>query len=260
MVPVIDGPLVFSAAGRAHTGSYTDPMDDEVSAPGQARAGAAFAERRRELAITQRELARMSIITASSLIAFEKGRAWPRERTRATLEQLVHWPAGTLATIRAGGPIPGTRPPAADASTDAPLIVEAVQVALATIDVAIAGLPADDHPKFGDRVRAVLADLRRLETITTRAVRGSQSAPEAFKSLGAVRARYDDLMTRAAHVPGATLGQRLYVTRRAARLTAPEIALALGAPTELVTAVESEAELPEGAEERIEALIADLTS
>jgi transcriptional regulator with XRE-family HTH domain len=235
-------------------------MDDEVSASGQARAGAAFARRRQDLSITQRELARMGVITASSLIAFEKGRTWPRERTRATLEELAHWPPGTLATIRAGGPIPGARQPHPAPSADASLIVEAVQVAMATIDVAIGGLPHDDHLKFGDHVFAVLADLRRLETITTRAVRSSQSAPEVFKALGAVRARYDDLMTRAAQAPSATLGQRLYVTRRAARLTAPEIALALGAPTELVTAAESEAVLPDGGGERIEALIAELTS
>ena len=64
----------------------------------------------RSIENTNRELARMGIITASSLIAFEKGRTWPRERTRATLEELAHWPAGTLATIRAGGPIPGWVP------------------------------------------------------------------------------------------------------------------------------------------------------
>jgi transcriptional regulator with XRE-family HTH domain len=259
-VLVIDEPLVFSPRRLRPAPGYTVAMDDDVSAPGQARAGAAFADRRQELGITQRELARMSIITASSLIAFEKGRTWPRERTRATLEELAHWPAGTLATIRAGGPIPGASRPNPVPSADAPLIVEAVQVAMATIDVAIGGLPDDDHPKFGDHVFAVLTDLRRLETIATRAVRGSQSAPEVFKALGIVRGRYDELMTRAARAPSATLGQRLYVTRRAVRLTAPEIALALGAPTELVTAAESESVLPEGAQERIEALIAELTS
>jgi DNA-binding transcriptional regulator YiaG len=258
-VLVIDEPLVFGYRRLGHRAGYTAPMDDAVPAPGQARAGAAFAARRQELGITQRELGRMGIITASSLIAFEKGRAWPRERMRATLEELAHWPAGTLAAIRAGGPVPGTRQPAPTPSGDAPLIVEAVQVAMATIDVAIGNLPADDHPKFGEHARAVLTDLRRLETITTRAVRGSQAAPEVFKTLGAVRRQYDDLMTRAAGTPSATLGQRLYVTRRAARLTAPEAALALGAPTELVSAAESEHPLPEGAAERIEALIADLT-
>jgi DNA-binding transcriptional regulator YiaG len=253
-------PLVFDGSSARPSGRYTGRMDDEASAPGQTRAGSAFAIRRQELGITQRELARTGIITASSLIAFEKGRTWPRERTRATLEELAHWPPGTLATIRAGGPIPGTRANVATPSADGPLIVEAVQVAMARIDVAITGLPADDHPKFGDYARAVLADLRRLETITTRAARSSQADPAVFKALGAVRARYDDLMTRAARAPGATLGQRLYEARRAARLTAPEIALALGAPTELVTAAESESELPDGSAERIEAMIAELRS
>lgn len=257
---LLDEPPVFTWRGHPRAGGYTVAMDDEPSAPGQARAGAAFATRRRELGITQRELARLGIITASSLIAFEKGRAWPRERTRATLEELAHWPAGTLAAIKAGGPIPGTHSAPPEHSDDAPLIVEAVQVAMATVDVAIQNLPAEDHPRFGAHALAVLADLRRLEAITTRAVRGSQSAPEVFKALGVVRDRYDDLMTRAARTPSATLGQRLYATRRAARLTAPEVALALGAPTELVTAAESEAPLPEGAEHRIEALIAELSS
>ena len=69
---------------------------------GIARAGAAVAARRRELGISQRELARQKIITAPALITFEKGRSWPRERTRHTLEQLLQWPAGTIARIRAG--------------------------------------------------------------------------------------------------------------------------------------------------------------
>jgi DNA-binding transcriptional regulator YiaG len=234
-------------------------MDDDASAPGAVRAGAAFATRRQELGITQRELAKMGIISASSLIAFEKGRTWPRERTRATFEEIARWPAGTLATIRAGGPIPGALAPPSARQTDASLIVEAVDVAMATVNVAITRLPADDHPRFATQARAVLADLRRLETITARAVRSSQAAPAVFKSLGEVRRRYDDLMTRAASAPGATLGQRLYVTRRDAHLTAAEVALALGAPTELIAAVESDAPPPEGAAEQINALIEELT-
>jgi transcriptional regulator with XRE-family HTH domain len=234
-------------------------MDDDASAPGAVRAGAAFASRRQQLGITQRELARMGILTASSLIAFEKGRTWPRERTRATLEEIARWPAGTLATIKAGGTIPGAPAPPSGDQSDAPLIVEAVEVAMATVNVAISSLPADDHPRFAAQIRAVLADLRRLEAITARAVRGSQAAPAVFRSLGEVRRRYDELMARAASAPGATLGQRLYVTRREAHITAPEVALALGAPTELVAAVESEAPPPEGTEERINALIDALT-
>ena len=56
-----------------------EPGDD----PGMVRAGAAAAARRRELNVSQRSLAADGVINAGALIAFEKGRSWPRERTRA---------------------------------------------------------------------------------------------------------------------------------------------------------------------------------
>jgi transcriptional regulator with XRE-family HTH domain len=235
-------------------------MHDDAPAPGSARAGAAFAVRRQELAITQRELARKGIITASSLIAFEKGRSWPRERTRATLEEIVRWPAGTLAGIAAGGDIPRSADTGPSETSDAPLIVGAVDVAMSSVNAAIANLPADDHPKFAEYAQAVLADLRRLETITARAVRTSQGSAAVIKSLGAVRRRYDELMTRAVAAPGATLGQRLYIARRRANLTAAEAAAALGAPADLVVAVESETPPPGDTQSRIEELIAELNT
>ena len=236
-------------------------MLDDASAPGTARAGAAFARRRQELGISQRGLASKGVITASSLIAFEKGRSWPRERTRAMLEELVQWPAGTLAGIRAGGEVPGAisgrRPPT---SADAPLIVGAVDIALSTVTAAIANLPADDHPKFAEYAQAVLADLRRLEAITARAVRTSQGSPGVIKALAAVRRRYDELMSRAAATPEATLGQRLYTARRRANLTAAEAAAALGAPVDLIVAVEGETAPPGDMRARIEELIAELNA
>ncbi|HEX7827811.1 MAG TPA: transcriptional regulator, partial [Mycobacterium sp.] len=60
------------------------------------RAGAAAAARRRELDISQRSLAADGIINAGALISFEKGRSWPRERTRLRLEEVLHWPPGTI--------------------------------------------------------------------------------------------------------------------------------------------------------------------
>lgn len=78
--------------------------------PGVVRAGAAAAARRRELDISQRSLAADGIINAGALIAFEKGRSWPRERTRAKLEEVLQWPAGTIARIRRGEPTEPTRP------------------------------------------------------------------------------------------------------------------------------------------------------
>jgi transcriptional regulator with XRE-family HTH domain len=235
-------------------------MQDEVAAPGIARAGAAFADRRQELGFSQRELAKKGLLTASSLIAFEKGRSWPRERTRAVLEEVVHWPAGTLAGIRAGGEIPTATPSASPAPSDAPLIVDAVNVAMSSVDAAVANLPSHDHPKFAEYAQAVLADLRRLEAVTARAVRTSQGSAAIIKSLAAVRRRYDELMTRAAAAPGATLGQRLYTARRRANLTAAEAAAALGAPADLVIAVESETPPPGDTQSRIEELIAELST
>ncbi|WP_110319434.1 XRE family transcriptional regulator [Mycolicibacterium moriokaense] len=235
-------------------------MLDDASAPGTSRAGAAFARRRQELGISQRGLASKGIITASSLIAFEKGRSWPRERTRATLEELVQWPAGTLAAVRAGSEIPGSTTSPAVEEPDAPLIIGAVDVALSTVNAAIANLPSDAHPKFAVYVQAILSDLRRLEAITAQALRSSQGSPGVIKSLSAVRRGYDELMSRAAATPEATLGQRLYTARRRANLTAAEAAAALGSSVDLIIAVEGETSPPADMQTRIEELISELNA
>lgn len=236
-------------------------MAEAAADPGVARAGAAFAARRKELRIQQRKLADQKIITASSLIAFEKGRSWPRERTRAVLEELVNWPAGTLAKIRAGAPIPGAehRPRPNTRSKDAAEIAEAVTVAIGTIDVVISQLPNDTDPAFPGRVTAALADLRKLEQITARAVRGGETDSDIIKALSAVRRRYDELAHRVALLPQATLGQRLYVARRRANLSVGETAAALGAAPELVLAVEGEiADVDDETTSQIEKLIDEL--
>ena len=121
-------------------------MEPEAGDPGIARAGAAVAARRRELDIKQRNLAKFKIINAGALIAFEKGRSWPRERTRAKLEEVLQWPAGTIATIRYGGQVPGAVPePPADAGT-ASLIAGTVEVAMKTFGAAVESLPATTIP------------------------------------------------------------------------------------------------------------------
>jgi transcriptional regulator with XRE-family HTH domain len=235
-------------------------MADEDADAGIARAGAAFADRRRELRIAQRELARLKVISGSSLIDFEKGRTWPRERTRATLEDIVRWPAGTIAAIRNGAPIPGVEPAPKPDDTEAPLIVSAVEVAMNTFTAAIANLPDDSDPRFPSYVSVLLADLRRLEVVAARAVRTSRGSPEVLKALSAIRRRYDDLMQRAAAAPGATVGQRLYAARRRTNLTAADAAAALGVPTELIAAVETGESADPSSEEWINALIAELNA
>jgi transcriptional regulator with XRE-family HTH domain len=177
-------------------------MREEAPEPGIARAGAAFAQRRRELGVTQRELAKKGLITASSLIAFEKGRSWPRERTRAMLEEIVRWPSGTLAGIKVGGDIPGGAAPTSTDAPDTALITDAVDVAMSTVNAAIGNLPSDHHPKFAEHAQAILADLRRLEAVTARAVRTSHGSSAVIKTLAAVRRRYDELAVRAAGAPG----------------------------------------------------------
>lgn len=214
-------------------------MEEDAGDPGIARAGAAVAARRRELDIKQRNLAKYKIINAGALIAFEKGRSWPRERTREKLEEILQWPAGTIATIRYGGPVPGAVPePHADDGT-ASLIAGTVEVAMTTLGAAIESLPPADDQEFSARASVILADLRKLEAVVARAAQRSRGTADVVLALRTVRGRYDDLMFRAATAPGATLGQRLYAARRRANLSATETANAAGLPVELVDAVEA---------------------
>jgi transcriptional regulator with XRE-family HTH domain len=235
-------------------------MHDDADAVGVARAGAAFAARREELRISQRQLATMKIIGAPNLIAFEKGRSWPRERTLAKLEQVVEWPPGTLARVRAGGEVnvsaaTETRPPESDAAA---VVTGAVTVAVGQVLTAADNLPDDHDSTFSERVRSVLADLRTLESITARAVRSSQGSPEVIKSLRLIRHRYGHLMTRAAAAPGATLGQRLYTARNAAALSTAEAAGAMNVAPDVVVAAEAEQPVTDQDRHQIETLIAEL--
>jgi ribosome-binding protein aMBF1 (putative translation factor) len=231
-------------------------MSDEAGALGMSRAGAAFAARRRELGLSQRKLASMKVITAPALIAFEKGRAWPRERTRALLEEAVQWPAGSLARLRAGG---STSFSGSDsARDDSPTVAGAITVAMSVVNSAIEAMPAVDDPTFTPRVRSVLADLRQLESITAQAVRSSQGASAVIKTLALIRHRYDALMTQAAVTADATLGQRLYTARREANLSVEESAAAMQTAPDVVTAVEGEKPISADDQQRIEALIATL--
>ncbi|WP_019972716.1 hypothetical protein [Mycobacterium sp. 141] len=237
---------------------------------GLIRAGAAAAARRRELDISQRSLAADGVINAGALIAFEKGRSWPRERTRLKLEEVLHWPPGTIARLRQGAPVPvlepATPPPsaasapaeppaAAPANAEVPLIAQAVLTAANTLGSTMDAMPPAGDPAFIPRVTAILADLRQLEAVASRAARISQVTPALIKALSAVRHQIDELTTRAAAAPGATLGQRLYVARRRANLTIEETAQAAGVPEDVITRTEAEHLVDAAAVHAIEALI-----
>lgn len=239
----------------------TDPESIEVLDEGMRRAGAAAAARRRELDISQRSLATDGIINAGALIAFEKGRSWPRERTRAKLEEVLRWPPGTIARLRRGEPVavePPTESSTDSGGDDIPLIAQAVVTAVNTFGTAVEALPPVEDPEFTTRATKILADLRQLEAVAARAARISKVSPALIKALSAVRTRYDELMLRAARAPRATVGQRLYAARRGANLTILETAQAAGVSEHDVIAAEAEQPVSAQAVKEIEALIEQL--
>ncbi|WAJ45168.1 FHA domain-containing protein [Mycobacterium sp. Aquia_216] len=250
--------------------SDSDERGDNIAAtdldPGVVRAGAAAAARRRELDISQRSLAADGIINAGALIAFEKGRSWPRERTRAKLEEVLQWPVGTIDRIRQGDGVaddattqntPVDGPSADDPEADgaASLIAQAVVAAVDGCSLAISVLPPPEDPDFTERSAPILADLRQLEAIAVRATRISQITPELIKALSAVRRHRDELMTLGANAPDAPLAQRLYASRRRANLSTLEIAQAAGVDEEMIVRAEDAEPLPAHVTTAIETLI-----
>lgn len=241
---------------------------------GLVRAGAAAAARRRELDISQRSLAADGIINAGALIAFEKGRSWPRERTRLKLEEVLRWPPGTIARLRQGGSVPTASAPVAPpppepaaapapvaavpAADEVPLIAQAVLTAVRTLQTTIDAMPPESDPDFVPRVTAILGDLRQLEAVASRAARISMVTPPLIKALSAVRRQIDELTLRAANAPGATLGQRLYAARRQANLTVAETAQAAGVSEDAIARTEAEYPVDASAVHAIEALIDSL--
>jgi transcriptional regulator with XRE-family HTH domain len=235
--------------------------ESEETDPDIVRAGRAVAARRRELDITQRSLARDRIINAGALIAFEKGRSWPRRGTLAKLEEVLQWPAGTITRIR-NGAAPVHDSEATDVITNtvqAPLMAEAIELAMHTIGSAITALPKPSEPDFTPRTTAILGDLRKLESVAASAARSAKGTPAVALALSAVRRRYNEVMLRAARSPSATLGQRLYEARHRAELSAEETANAAGLPVDVIAAVESERPVPPDAAAAVENLVAQLS-
>ncbi|HJT92626.1 MAG TPA: transcriptional regulator [Mycobacterium sp.] len=236
------------------TDEATDVLD-----PGMVRAGAAAAARRRELDISQRSLAADGIINAGALIAFEKGRSWPRDRTRAKLEEVLKWPPGTISRLRRGESISADEHAERTSGGDeVPLIAQAVVTAVNTFGSAIDSLPPMDDSEFTPRVTAILSDLRQLEAVAATATRISRVTPALIKALSTVRSRYDELMMRAARAPEATLGQRLYAARRGANLTIAETAQAASVSEDDIVRAEAEEPVPAAAVHAIESLLNDI--
>lgn len=240
------------------TTADADDAFDEVD-PGMVRAGSAAAARRRELDISQRSLAADGVINAGALIAFEKGRSWPRERTRAKLEEILQWPPGTIARIRRGGSVAPAEPAGPPAGGDeGSLIAQAVEAAVNTLGDTIGSLPPVDDPAFTPRVTAILTDLRQLEAVAARAARIGRLTPPLLKALSTVRRQIDELTLLGATAPTATLGQRLYAARRRANLTITETAQAAGVSEDAIVAAEAGQPVDAGAAEMVESLIGQI--
>jgi DNA-binding transcriptional regulator YiaG len=232
----------------------------DITDPGIARAGAAVASRREELKLTQRYLAREGIVNAGALIDFEKGRRWPRKATRTKIEDALQWPHGTIVRLRReGNHGDPERTEVLTNSVRAPLMAEAVEMALTTIGAAIAALPDVSDSAFSARAATTLADLRRLESLAADAASSARGAPEVALVLSAVRKTYKDLMLRAARAPGATLGQRLYAARYRAELSPEEVANAAGVPLEVLAAADAEAPLDADTVAALSATLSALT-
>ncbi len=243
--------------------------------PGVARAGLAVAARRNELEITQRGLAKDKIINAGTLIAFEKGRSWPRRGTLAKLEKALQWSPGTIARIRSGsavvpvnGPatapaeMPGVTEEASESLTDtvrAPLMAEAVELAMHSISAAIAELPEPSDPAFTPKATKILADLRKLENVAASAARNAKGTPSVVLALSTVRRTYHDVMAKAAQSPNATLGQRLSGARHRAELSIDEAAAAAGLPESFLADAEAERPVPDEVAGAITTLIGQLS-
>jgi transcriptional regulator with XRE-family HTH domain len=249
----------FSEESPQMTDAESTAEKSGVVDSGLVRAGAAAAARRRELDISQRSLAADGTINAGALIAFEKGRSWPRERTRAKLEEVLQWPQGTIARLRKGEPVARERPTEPVAGADeGQLIAQAIITAVHTLGGAVDALPPVDGTEFTPRVTAILADLRQLEAVAARATRISQVTPALIKALGTVRRQIDELTMLAATAPRATLGQRIYATRRRANLTIAETAQAAGVSEDDIARAEAEEPVSAASIDAIDELLKQL--
>jgi transcriptional regulator with XRE-family HTH domain len=262
-----------SAAAPGPTTSFSRPIpadeiDDEdeqtaeITDPAIARVGAAVAARREELGYSQRNLSDDKIISQSNLVAFERGRSWPREATREKLERYLKWPPGTLARIRHGAGVPqgdteGESTEALSDTVQVSILVEAVGLALEGIKARAATLALPEDPAFSTQVGQLLDELRRLQTTTANAARRATGTGVALL-LSDVRRTYNELMLRAARAPGATLGARFYAARRGTELTIEEAAAAAGLNSQAVADAEAGRPLPADTAAALEALIAQL--
>ncbi|MDO3638129.1 FHA domain-containing protein [Mycolicibacterium arseniciresistens] len=261
-------PVSFTSIADADP--VDDPEDDPVDAVDERllRAGQAVAERRRELGLSQRDLLALGVAKSQgTLVNFENGRTWPRKSSRARLEEVLKWPPGTIAAIVAGesGAQPVGGEPADDNTevlsntVEMQLVVDAAEIGLHGINARILTLPGLHDPGYADQVGELLSELRRLESMISRATLAATAGADLAVLLSEVRRAHTDLMGRAAKAPGAPLGPRLYTARHRSELRVDEIAAAAGVDARIVTAAEADQAVDAAAAAALESVIATLT-
>ncbi len=253
-------PVTFAFWGGSDDGSDDDDDTAHLTDPGVARAGAAAAARREELGFSQRKLSDDKVIGQSNLVAFERGRRWPRDSTRAKLEQALNWAPGTLTRIRYGAAIPE------DDSTEVisdsvrvAVLLDALELALNGIKARVPKLPTLTSGTFAAEAGVLLAELRRVQAAAAEGAR-SATGSEIALLLSDVRRTYNELTILAARAPDAPLSQRLYAARHHAELTVEETANASAVDAKTVIDAEADRPIPPDAAAALETLIAQLIS
>ncbi len=142
---------------------------------------------------------------------------------------------------------------------EGPVIVSVIDAAMHMFSAAIEALPDPSDSDFPWRAGVVLTGLRKLEAAGSQAARRSRVTPAVIVSLSRIRLMYDDLMEKAADAHGSTLGQRLYIARLRAKLSAKEAANGAGLRADLIEAIEAEEPPTEDESTKIKALIEAIT-
>jgi hypothetical protein len=106
---------------------------------------------------------------------------------------------------------------------DSAIIVDLSEAAMHMYTAAIDALPFQEDKKFHKRADVVLAGMRKLRSALADAASTSRPSSAVIVELSNVRRRYDNLVEHAAAAPGSSLGQQIYATRLAAKLSAREI-------------------------------------
>jgi transcriptional regulator with XRE-family HTH domain len=106
---------------------------------------------------------------------------------------------------------------------DSAIIVDLSEAAMHMYTAAIDALPFQEDKKFHKRAEVVLAGMRKLRSALTDAASTSRPSSAVIVELSNVRRRYDNLVEHAAAAPGSSLGQQIYATRLAAKLSAREV-------------------------------------